>query len=165
MSFNWMALAIFLVSAMTVVGFSAVTRKRGLELKSKREQMSKLSLLSQAFIGIPDAGISSIAGLVADVFGLKYCAIYVPLDGSWEQVSLYTGEVPDAFAVANGVPAWRRLIDECERGVRYVRIRAGTSLIGILAIQPRDVPAETLDAIASVLALALDRFRLSPFCD
>ncbi|MCI0486452.1 MAG: DUF4118 domain-containing protein [Blastocatellia bacterium] len=137
---NWVALFVFLATAVITSQLSSAARSRARDAERRREEVWKLYELSRAINITPDSetAISSIARQVVEVFGIKHCEILVPgenkdwqrlatADGSGRQASLsdspyqieqafHTGEIyqGSGFRKDEG----RKAKDEssCERG-------------------------------------------------
>lgn len=133
---DWIALAAFLVSAGVVSRLSSTIKKRAVEAERGRDELAGLYRLSRWLMSVPAGSLDgpAIAAIVQEAFGVEYCSFHVP-----------AGEKLDV------------LVGEHARGVRYVPVRAGDKLMGVLTIKPDRLAGSTLDAIAGLLALALEK--------
>ena len=133
---DWIALAAFLISAVLVSRLSAAVQKRAVEAERARDELAGLYRLNQSMMTATFTTMDpeTIAKNVAEAFGAQYCGFHSS-----------TGQKLDV------------LVEEHALGVRYVEVRAGDRLLGVLTLKPDTLSKSTLDAIASVLALALDR--------
>lgn len=133
---DWIALAAFLVSAGVVSRLSSTIKRRAVEAERGRDELAGLYRLSRWLMSVPAGSLDgpAIAANVAEAFGAEYCSFHVP-----------AGEKLDV------------LVGEHARGVRYVSVRAGDKLMGVLTTKPDRFAESTLDAIAGLLALALEK--------
>jgi two-component system sensor histidine kinase KdpD len=174
---NWLALLAFLAVSLVASRLSALTRARTAEAMSRRDELARLFDLSRDVLGISDSGdaLASLARSVARRFNLDYVAIAVPRGGEWAQydagaaLSLPISEVASAFAAAQTTLefdayartyAGHRAVDVGGTPVRLVPLRVGTRPIGVLAASGRPIEAGTLDTLAGVVAIAIERAHL-----
>ncbi len=165
---DWLSVATFLVSSLTVSRLSASVRQRAIDAESHRAALAKLGRLSRALISPRGGcGLPEVARVVLETFSLDYCGVHVQATGGgWHHGRARSSVV--AFAdrakpALDTIPIdITTVLDEYERGVRYVDVRSAERQVGILTIKPGTIPAATLDAIAGVLALAIDRQPFTP---
>ncbi|HSP07009.1 MAG TPA: DUF4118 domain-containing protein, partial [Acidobacteriota bacterium] len=133
---DWIALTAFLLSAVLVSQLSSAVKKRAVEAERARDELAGLYKLSHTLMSTPASSLeaSTLAKVILEAFGLEYCSYHTS-----------SGEKLDT------------LVDEHARGVRYVSVRAGEKLMGVLTIKPDRLASNTLNAIAGLLALALDQ--------
>jgi two-component system sensor histidine kinase KdpD len=168
---NWVALFAFLVTAATASQLSSRARARAREAERRREEVTKLYQLSRAIIATPesDTAAAAIARQVIDLFGAGYCAVFVPEDGGWVRAA-YASEMeftPSMADVKNSFERGSRLVYGHDRAneraaesvVIYTPLKVGVRSTGVLAIVTRNVDPNTVDAIAGLVALALERAR------
>jgi len=174
---NWVALSAFLVTAIIASQISAAARARAQEAERRREEVWKLYQLSRDIIVTPDweTTISSITRRVVEIFGLECCLVAAPGEaGRFVYLARATGH-PEGRSLE---PA-PQLIDEAfnrgepieqfelranrkggeEQGVTYVPLKVGVRPIGVMALRSRPIERATLEAIAGLVALALERAR------
>ncbi|MBI2840870.1 MAG: DUF4118 domain-containing protein [Acidobacteria bacterium] len=164
---DWVAVGTFLVSAVTVNRLSSSVRQRAIEAESHKVALAKLGRLSRALIAARSRdGLPEIARVVLEAFSLDYCGVHVQAQGgTWQHgqarstvVAFANRALPPLDTVPIDITT---VLDEYERGVRYVDVSSAERQLGILTIKPGIIPAATLDAIAGVLALAIDSLPLS----
>jgi PAS domain S-box-containing protein len=157
-----------------------ITKRKQAEAKVQRllEEVSKLYQLSRAIIGMvdPDIAMSSIAGQVKDVLGVEFCAIFAPEGGSvWRQLSpaactralspfapspeiiqevFLSGELKQI----QGDGAAGALV-ELRSPVTYLPLKAGTKPLGVMVLVSSTLEDETVEAVAGLVAMALERAR------
>jgi two-component system, OmpR family, sensor histidine kinase KdpD len=120
--------------------------------------------------------VSHLARAIARRFDLEYVALALPDGPGWSvsaagdgSVSLEEEPLTNAFqAAAKSLEfdayartyAGHRSMEANGRTVRLVPLRVGTTPIGLLAAAGRPVEPGTLDTLAGVVAIAIERTRL-----
>jgi two-component system sensor histidine kinase KdpD len=165
---NWVALVAFLVTAVIASQLSAAARARASDSEKRREEVSKLYDLSRAIIATPDSetAVSSIARQVVEVFGFDYCAIFRLDEASkWHREAI-AGDLsftPDEERIAESYFAGEMKVfnegGSAERAVSYVPLKVGVKTIGIMVFISSAIGRGTAEAIAGLVALALERAR------
>ena len=172
---NWVALFAFLAVSLVASNLSAVARARTHEAEGRRDELARLFDLSRDVLMMTDSqeALSMLARAIARRFDLEFIAIAMPLHGDWRlhaagtpQLEIDHREIASAFAAAQATLefdayartyAGHRTITVDGRTVRLVPLRVGTKPIGVLAAAGRPVEAGTLDALAGVVAIGLER--------
>ena len=171
---NWVALASFLAVSLVASNLSAVARARASEAVGRRDELARLFDLSRDVLLATESreALATLARSVARRFDLDYVAIALPRDEAWDvydagaSMALDTRELASAFAAAQTTlefDAYARTYaghrtTETEAGtVRLVPLRVGTRPIGLLAAAGRPVEPGTLDALAGVVAIGIER--------
>lgn len=174
---NWVALFVFLAVSLIASRLSHVARARTEEAIGRRDELSRLFDLSRDVLVMtasPDA-TSYLARAVARRFDLDYVAIALPESDGWSisaagdsTVQLEQHQLTDAFdAAARTLEfdayartyAGHRSVRADGRLVRLVPLRAGTKPIGLLAASGRPVEPGTLDTLAGVVAISIERMQ------
>jgi len=172
---NWVALFAFLVVSLVASNLSAVARARTREARQRRDELARLFDLGRDVL-VLTAGrdaISTLARAVARRFDLTYVAIALPQTGGWdifaagaESLPLDESGLSTAFTAAqtslefdaySRTYAGHRTLTSEGRTIRLVPLRVGTKPTGLLAASGRDIEAGTLDALAGVVATAIER--------
>jgi two-component system sensor histidine kinase KdpD len=182
---NWMAFVTFLVVSLVASRLSSAARDRQREAVGRRDELGRLFELSRDVLRATDGddSIHRLAQNVAQRFRLDYAAICLP-DGagfvSHEAGTLgHVGALKTAdlqHALAGAVQDGAREIhgdardgaDAGQEGVagdrgqllRLIPLRHGPRAIGVLAVAGRPIEPGTLDALASVVAIAIERLDL-----
>ncbi|HEU4389047.1 MAG TPA: ATP-binding protein [Blastocatellia bacterium] len=168
---NWVALSVFLVTAATASHLSSRARVRAREAERRREEVTKLYQLSRAIIATPesDTAAASIARQVIDVFGAAYCAVFLPADGEWVRAAYAAdlefepvmADVRDSYEKGSRIVYGHNWASEQPPAsvVIYTPLKVGVRSTGVLAMITRNVDPNTVDAIAGLVALALERAR------
>jgi two-component system sensor histidine kinase KdpD len=175
---NWVALFVFLAVSLVASRLSHVARARTEEAIGRRDELARLFDLSRDVLvmtAAPDA-VSHLARAIARRFDLEYVALALPDAQGWSvstagdgTVNLEKEALTDAFqAAAKSLEfdayartyAGHRSIEANGLTVRLVPLRVGTTPIGLLAAAGRPVEPGTLDTLAGVVAIAIERTRL-----
>ncbi|MEP7118174.1 MAG: ATP-binding protein [Acidobacteriota bacterium] len=172
---NWVALISFLAVSLVAANLSAVARAQTDEATARRDELARLFDLSRDVLVVTDSRgvLAALARSVARRFDLDYVGLALPRLGEWEVIdagATTLGLDPAALAVALAAAqttlefdayartyAGHRTIDIDGRVVRLVPLRVGTRPIGLLATAGRAVEAGTLDTLAGLVAIAIER--------
>jgi two-component system sensor histidine kinase KdpD len=172
---NWVALFSFLAVSLVASHLSAVARARTEEAVARRDELARLFDLSRDVLMMTDSreALSVLARAIARRFDLEFVAIAVPRESEWElyeagarTITLDTRQIASAYAAAQTTlefDAYARtyaghrttMVDG--QIIRLVPLRLGTTPIGVLAAAGRPVEAGTLDTLAGVVAIAIER--------
>jgi two-component system, OmpR family, sensor histidine kinase KdpD len=174
---NWIALFAFLAVSLVASNLSAVARDRTQQAVTRRDELARLLDLSRDVLLITDseAANSSLAGFIARRFDLKYAAICLRRGTEWivfesgsRGYALKPADLSAAFSAADTqrgsdsrAPshAGHGALTVAGHDVRVVPLRFGTKPIGLLATAGRAVESATLDALAGLAAIALERVQ------
>lgn len=172
---NWVALFAFLAVSLVASHLSAVARARTDEAVGRRNELARLFDLSRDVLMVTESrdALSALARAISRRFDLEFVALAVPREGDWDvyQAGTRTFEldkrqVASAFASAQTTLefdahartyAGHRTMTVNGDVVRLVPLRLGTKPIGVLAATGRPVEAGTLDTLAGVVAIAIER--------
>lgn len=171
---NWLALLAFLVVAVIASNLSAAAQDRAREAIARRNEVTRLFdltrdvLLTAETVGANEA----LARYVARRFELGSVAICLPAERGWqvhqggrEVLTIDTDALNTAFARARGTLEFdarqRAYGGHVRAGVGeelvLVPLRHGTRAVGLLAAASSVLDAGTLDAVAGVVAIAIER--------
>ena len=173
---NWVALVVFLVVAGIANQLSSTSQTRARDAIDRRLEVSRLFDLSRDILLTTDieAALPSLAQHIARRFEIQSVAIAVPEQIAWSlhqgglvEVSPSDQQLNEAFARQRGVLEYdarsRTYGGHAEvstaDGLRatLVPLRLGTRTVGLLATQAGVLEAGTLDAVAGVVAIAIER--------
>jgi two-component system sensor histidine kinase KdpD len=172
---NWVALFAFLVVSLVASNLSAIARARAQEAVGRRDELARLFDLSRDILVMSDSreAISILARSVARRFDLELAAIALPHAGDWkvfeggaQSIPLDTDELSSALAAAHAshdfdayarTYAGHRVVTLNGQAIQLVPLRVGTKPIGLLAAGGRPVEGGTLDTLAGVVAIAIER--------
>jgi two-component system sensor histidine kinase KdpD len=181
---NWVALAAFLAVSLVASHLSSTARARTQEAMARRDEMARLFDLSRDVLLITDSreAFSQFARTIVRRFDLLYVAIALPgfppqaqqgPGPTWEvfeagplAIELDRGHLSRTYAGMTGVLefdatertyAGHRTTSVGGHEIRLVPLRMGARPIGLLAAAGRPVEPSTLDALAGVVAFAIER--------
>ena len=172
---NLVALVAFITVSLVASNLSAVARTRTTEALGRRDELARLFDLSRDVLVMTESreALSVLARSIARRFDLEYVAVALPRAGDWDiyeagarTIELDRRELSNAFAVAQTLLefdayartyAGHRTMTVNEEVIRLVPLRSGTKPIGMLAAAGRPVEAGTLDTLAGVVAIAIER--------
>ena len=172
---NWVVLFVFLAVSLVASNLSAVARDRTREAVGRRDELARLFDLSRDVLQMTESreALPALARSVARRFDLEFVAIALPRDAEWDlfeagarTIALDRRELAQALAAAQTrlefdararTYAGHRTLSVDDRVVCLVPLRVGTKPIGILAAAGRPVEPGTLDTLAGVVAIAIER--------
>jgi two-component system, OmpR family, sensor histidine kinase KdpD len=172
---HWVAVIAFLVAAVIASNLSAAAQARAREADARRDEVTRLFDLTRDVLLTTEAGgaIDRLARHVARRFELSRVAICLPADHEWrmhqggaEKVDVDTELLNQALARARGsleFDAHSRAygghvrVEGRHGAVLLVPLRHGTRAVGILAAVAPMIDAGTIDAVAGVVAIAIER--------
>ena len=172
---NWVALFAFLAVSLVASNLSAVARARTTEAVGRRDELARLFDLSRDVLVITESreALSVLARAIARRFDLDFVALALPRADDWDvfeagssTIALDQRELTHAFATAQAsidfdayarTYAGHRTIAVGDASIRVVPLRVGTKPIGLLAAAGRPIEAGTLDTLAGVVAIAIER--------
>jgi two-component system sensor histidine kinase KdpD len=175
---NWIALFAFLTVSLVASNLSAVARARTREAVGRRDELARLFDLSRDVLLTTDSreALSVLARLVARRFDLEFVAVAVPRSDDWDvfeagarRIELDRLHLTDALSAAQTslefdayarTYAGHRTMTVGNAVVRLVPLRVGTKPVGLLAAAGRAIESGTLDTLAGVVAIAIERAQL-----
>ncbi len=175
---NWVALFAFLLVSLVASHLSAVARARTDEAVGRRNELARLFDLSRDVLMVTESRdvLATLARAIARRFDLEFVGIAMPQGGDWDvhvagshAITLDTDQLAIAFASAQATLefdayartyAGHRTMTVAGIEVRLVPLRLGTTPIGVLAAAGRPVEAGTLDTLAGIVAIAIERAHL-----
>jgi two-component system sensor histidine kinase KdpD len=175
---NWVALLVFLAVSLVASRLSSVARERAQEAASRRDELGRLFDLSRDVLLMNESldALSVLTRFIARRFDLDYAAICLPGTAAWDvhqggafDLALDPGALARAFEGAQKTlefDAHARTysghitMTAGKRTVQLVPLRLGTKTIGLFAASGRTVELGTLDALAGLVAIAIERTQL-----
>ena len=172
---NWVSLVAFLAVSLVASRLSLVARDQRREAQNRRDELARLFDLSRDVLLTTDGAdaIAVLARHIAVRFRLAYVAICLP-DG--EDFRRYESDASGHYATPTG--DLRRTLGQANRtiefdarrrtcgghelvgpahAVKLVPLRLGSRAIGLLATAGRSIEPGTLDTLAGVVAIAIER--------
>jgi two-component system, OmpR family, sensor histidine kinase KdpD len=173
---NWIALFAFLIVAVIASNLSAAAQARASEAIASRNEVTRLfDLTRDVLLTTETAGaIDALARHVARRFELPKIAICLPTDHGWrihqggsDHVSIDTLTLNMTLARARGTVEYDagqrayggHLQIGGDRGYALLPLRHGTKAVGLLAASSSNRDIGSLDALAGVVAIAIERVQ------
>ena len=171
---NWIALFAFLVVAVIASNLSAAAQERAREAIARRNEVTRLFDLTRDVLLTTETtrAIDALARQVARRFELARVAICLPDERGWlthqggsSELALDPAALNTALARARGtleVDARQRAYGGHVRAGEHdelviIPLRHGTKAVGLLAAAAPALDIGTLDAVAGVAAIAIER--------
>ena len=141
---NGVAWITFLAVSLVASHLSSVARVRRHEAIGRRDELARLFDLSRDILRATDGSdpLSSLAARISQRLQLGYVAVSLAIDDRFDQY-----ESGDPRTTPGGQHLQRAL-------------RLGTRTVGILGVAGRPLEPETLDMLANLAAIAIDRAQL-----
>jgi len=156
---NWVALAAFLVTSMVGSQLSARIRKEADEANSRRHEIERLYQFSQKLLseGNVIQLMNAIPNYIVDSFEAGAAELFLPHKDKFyrsghgaalvDEQKTKTAFLRDEMTIEPGT------------GFYFVPVRLGVRAIASLGISGAVVSRQTLDAVSSLVAIAIERAR------
>ena len=174
---NWAALVAFLAVSIVASNLSASARARAREALERRSELTRLFDLTRDVLLTTDRddALSVIARHVARRFELEIVAICVPGNAAaeWDVhqggavlAAVSAADLDHAYGAAAGAIEFdartrayggQREVASSSGAISLAPVRIGARAIGLLATGGRTLEAGTRDAVAGIVAIALER--------
>ena len=172
---NWIALVTFLIVSVVASRLSATAQARAREALERRNELTRLFDVTRDILLTTEreGALEAIARHVARRFELDVVAICVPGQEGWTvhhggtaTPSIASADLDRAFASAAGAMEFdartrayggHREIASNAGTLAVVPVRIGSRAIALLAAGGRTLEPGTRDAIAGIVAIALER--------
>ena len=153
---NWVALFAFLVTALVASNLAERARREAELAKQRRREVERLYGLSQRLLASENVLelLNALPLYVQETFAVRGVAVTTT-----DHASVYRSS-PDA-AVDESVLRSTLLRGEpiTQGGVSYVPLRLGVRTVGALGVSGYELSRETIDALGSLIGLAIERVR------
>jgi two-component system, OmpR family, sensor histidine kinase KdpD len=155
---NWVALFAFLFTAVVASELSERARREAAESNQRRSEVERLYAFSQQLLVSDNVFglLNTIPKYIVDCFGVTGAAMFV--EGKQESYffdpssqSLFPVEQLKAIS-SRGEPVLDR-----EHRICYMPLRMGVRSVGAIGLAGCDLSRETLEAIGSLAAIAIER--------
>ncbi len=154
---NWIALAAFLVTAIIASHLSERARRETLDATHRRHEVERLYAFSQRLLIAENVVglLNALPQLVVETFGCQSAALFVP---GRSDIYRSSGTVNglDSERLRTSAARGEPVLDP-EKGLRYIPLRLGVRSVGAIGVAGGDLSRETLEAISSLLAIAIER--------
>lgn len=153
---NWVALFAFLVTALVASNLAERRRREADRAKQRRREVERLYALSQRLLATENVLelLNALPRFVMDSFLARGAAVMVTEQGTIyrSQPALQFDEGTLRSALLRGEPT---ILDDDF----YVPLRIGMRTVGALVVLGGQLSRETLDAVGSLVGLAIERVR------
>jgi two-component system sensor histidine kinase KdpD len=155
---NWVALVSFLIVSIVASRLSASARAKTQEALDRRNELTRLFDLTRDILLTTerDGAMGAIARHVARRFEIDMVAICVPRPGGGWAIH-HGGAASPEIAEPDLERAFARQGPLFIGPVTLAPVRIGAKAIGLLATGGRPLEAGTRDAVAGIVAIALER--------
>jgi two-component system sensor histidine kinase KdpD len=173
---NWIVLFAFLVVGVVASQLSSSARARAKDAMDRRHELTRLFDLTRDILLTTEreGALEAIARHVARRFELDVVSIFIPSpSGGWQihhggatAPDLADADLNEAFASATGAIEFdartrtyggHREVASAAGTLTLAPIRIGTRAIGLLATGGRALESGARDAVAGIVAIALER--------
>jgi two-component system sensor histidine kinase KdpD len=156
---NWVALAAFLVTSIVGSQLSARIRKKAEEANSRRHEIERLYHFSQKLLseGNVIQLMNATPNYIVDSFEAGAAALFLPQKDKFYR-SGYGAALVDEEKTKTAFMRDEVTI-EPGAGLYFVPVRMGARAIGSLGISGATMSRQTLEAVSSLVAIAIERAR------
>jgi two-component system sensor histidine kinase KdpD len=156
---NWIALFAFLATAIIASELSERARREALTATQRRNEIERLYSFAQQLLtmeNVPEL-LNALPRFIVGHFGARAAALFVA-----GREDIYRSG-PDTNAIDSdqlkSVTARGESASNSMKGQTFVPLRLGLRSIGALGISFASMSRESLDALASLIAIAIERTR------
>jgi two-component system sensor histidine kinase KdpD len=156
---NWVALGAFLVTSIMGSQLSARIRKEADEAHSRRREIERLYKFSQKLLGEGNVIqlMNAIPNYVVETFEAGAAELFLPQKEKFYR-SGYGASHLDEEKMKTAFLRDEMTI-ESQQSLYFVPVRLGVRAIGSLGISGARLSRQTLDAVGSLVAIAIERAR------
>ena len=154
---NWVALFAFLITAVLSSNLSERVRRGARAADERRREVERLYSFSQGLLVSENVVelLNAIPSHLVGTFGASAAAVYVI---ERDRVYRSTGDDRDIGNDELKIAAARsELVIDQQRGMSVIPIRMGVRTIGVLALRGSALSLETVEAVGSLIAVAIER--------
>lgn len=156
---NWVALSAFLFTSIVGSQLSARIRKEANAAHSRRREVERLYAFSQKLLGEGNVIqlMNAIPNFLVDSFEAGAAELFVPQKGKFYRSGYGAAQIDEEQMKA----AFSRdeTVSDNLQGLYFLPVRLGVRPIGSLGISGARLSRQTLDAISSLVAIAMERAR------
>jgi two-component system sensor histidine kinase KdpD len=155
---NWVALFAFLVTAIIASQLAERARREALQSNQRRQEVERLYAFSQQLLVTDNVFglLNNVPGYIVESFGVGGAAVFLE-----NKSKTYFSDI----AVQSSLPADElkavcgrgEPVRDRRRGTCFMPLRLGVRTIGSLGVARCNLSHETLEAIGSLVAIAIER--------
>ena len=155
---NWVALAAFLFTAVIASQLAERARSEALSANRRRGELEQLYAFSQKMLGTENVLtlVNSIPRDVVSTFGGSGAGMYLP-----ERKKVYYSDIRAQSLVSEDILVQVATRSEpsldSSHAIMVVPLRVGVRTVGSLGISGAAIGRETLDAVGTLIAIAIER--------
>jgi two-component system sensor histidine kinase KdpD len=156
---NWVALFAFLATSIIASRLSARAKQRTREALDRQKEMERLYALSRAILLIDASqpAAPQIAQGIQEIFEFSALALY---DGSTGEIHRAgPREVPAGDDILKRAASEGTGLNDAASHTAVIPVRLGGRIIGSLAVRGGDLSTAALQALANLVAIALEKVR------
>jgi two-component system sensor histidine kinase KdpD len=156
---NWVALGAFLFTSIMGSQLSARIRKEADEAISRRHEIERLYKFSQKLLGEGNVIqlMNAVPNYIVDSFETGAAELFLPQKDKFYR-SGFGAALLDETQMKTAFLRDELTVDQ-EKGVYFVPVRLGVRAIGSLGISGARLSRQTLEAVGSLVAIAIERAR------
>jgi two-component system sensor histidine kinase KdpD len=153
---NWVALFAFLGTALVASNLGYRARREAERAKGRRREVERLYGLSQRLLTSENVLelLDALPRYMQDIFSVSSVAVIAA-----DQPSIYRSSLDAVFDESVLRSTLLRGEPVTQEGVSYIPLRLGMRTVGALAVSGGELARETLDALGSLVGLAIERAR------
>jgi len=156
---DWVALISFFVTSVIGSELSSRARRQAQEAKRQRDEVGRLYEFSQRLLKAQNPGdlLNEIPSRIVELYEASATALYL----SGKQTIHHSGKDLSDLDAAHlkAVQDSGKVETNVELGLCYAPVRLGDHIIGSIGISGSIHSRQTLEAIATLIAAAIDRMR------
>ncbi len=153
---NWIALFSFLITALVASNLAERARREAEQAKQRRTELERLYSFSQQLLTADNAArlLNTVPALIAETFGVTDVALLVAANSTVYRSSPVARVNTDMLktVLLRGDP-----VSNAEAS--FVPLRIGARTTGALSVAGGELARETLEAIGSLIGIAIERAR------
>ena len=156
---NWVALFAFFFAAVVASNLSERARRQTEEAHRRQRDVERLYVFSQQLMVADNvlALLKAVPRYVTEIFGVEHAAIYVPIRDQAYRSDPELLEIP--LEALRDTAARGEVMIDATRRLAVSPLRMGIRTVGALGIVGELPTRETLEAVGSMIATAIERAR------
>src|SRR5713226_7403000 len=156
---NWVALGAFLVTSIMGSQLSARIRKEADEAHGRRREMERLYKFSQELLGEGNVIqlMNAIPNYIVESFEAGAAELFLPQKEKFYRSGYGAAHLDEEKMKTSFLRDEMNI--EAHQGLYFVPVRLGVRAIGSLGISGARLSRQTLDAVSSLVAIAIERAR------
>jgi len=156
---NWVALGAFLITSLVASQLSARIRKEADTAHARRREVERLYAFSQKLLGEGNVIqlMNAVPNHIVDCFEAGAAELFVPQKDKFYRSGYGAAQIDEELMKATYVRD--ETTSDVTQPLHFVPVRLGVKPIGSLGISGAVLSRQTLDAIGSLVAIAMERAR------